>query len=154
MGTWGIYNLALFLLSSLQSHKVIKYIDWRQKSSLHVSYYHQIHLKLYILSDSDIHHQDSGVIKSNFIYCQESIINQQATSLSNVLDRPPVLEAHDVIENGVDGGTEVVEEARHMEQVPESGCFSVSNFWHNERSEDFAPFWPWKYEHIKEVPTH
>ena len=32
----------------------------------------------------------------------------------------PVLEAHDVIEDGVDGGTEVVEEARHMEQVPES----------------------------------
>ena len=54
--------------------------------------------------------------------------SRQHQSLYNVLDRAPVLEAHDVIENGVDGGAEVVEESRHMEQVPESGCASVSKF--------------------------
>ena len=38
----------------------------------------------------------------------------------------PVLEAHDVVEDRVNGGAEVVEKAGHMEQVPDS-CFSHTN---------------------------
>ena len=41
-------------------------------------------------------------------------------------DKIPVLETHDIVEDRVDGGAEVVEKSRHMEKIP-AQCAMLGN---------------------------